>query len=171
MLAVLGSAFYVVIAVAAFFSMPPEDFDVASTWDAMLLVALAVVLLVVLYLVSLPRISRARYPLLRALMIIIVFFVTYLLLMAYLYLSLESRFPGQVPGIVTHVDALYFTVTVLTTTGFGDISAAGQAARAVVTGQMVFTVIVLGALLRSAGSIGREERQRRKRAQSNAGGG
>jgi hypothetical protein len=170
-LAILGTVLYVVLAVGAFFSMPPEDFDVGSTWEAMLLVAVAVVLLVVLYLVSLRRISRARYPLLRALVIITVFFVTYVLLMAYLYLSLESRFPGQVPGIVTHVDALYFTVTVLTTTGFGDISAAGQAAKAVVTVQMVFTLVVLGALLRSAGSMGREERERRRRAQDQAGGG
>lgn len=171
MLAVLGSALYIVIAVAAFFSMPPDNWDVGSTWDAMLLVVLAIVVLVVLYLVSLRRISRARYPLLRVLVIVTVFFVSYVLLIAYLYLSLESRFPGQVPGIVTHVDALYFTVTVLTTTGFGDISADGQAARAVVTVQMVFTLVVLGALLRSAGSMGRAERERRKRAQDAAGGG
>lgn len=171
MLAVVGSALYVVLAVAAFFSMPPDNLDVGSTWDAMLLVALAIVVLVVLYLASLRRISRARYPLLRALVIVTVFFVTYVLLMAYVYLSLESRFPGQVPGIVTHVDALYFTVTVLTTTGFGDISAAGQAAKGVVTAQMVFTLVVLGALLRSAGSIGRKERERRRRAGDAAGGG
>jgi hypothetical protein len=168
-LAILGTVLYVVLAVGAFFSMPPQDFDVRSAWDALLLVALAIVLLVVLYVVSLRRIGRARYPLLRALLIITVFFVTYLLLMAYLYLSLEARFPGEVPGIVTHVDALYFAVTVLTTTGFGDISAAGQAAKAVVTVQMVFTLVVFGALIRSAGSMGREERERRKRAQDEAG--
>jgi drug/metabolite transporter (DMT)-like permease len=161
-LAILGTVFYVAAALAAFFSMPPKDLDVSSAWAAVLLLALAIVLLVILYVMSLRRIGRARYPLLRALVIVTVFLITYLLLMAYLYLSLESRFPGQVPGVVTHVDALYFTVTVLTTTGFGDISAAGQAAKAVVTVQMVFTLVVLGALLRSAATVGREERERRR---------
>jgi hypothetical protein len=134
-----------------------------------LLIAVAIVLLVVLYVLSLRRIGRSRYPLLRALVLITVFLVTYLLLMAYVYLSLESRSPGQLPGIATHLDALYFTVTVITTTGFGDITPAGQAAKAVVTVQMVFTLVVLGALLRSAASVGRRERQRRSQGETRGG--
>lgn len=170
-LAIVGTALFVVAAVAAYFAMPPKDLDVDSVWHAVLLLALAVVLLVLLYVVSLRRIGRSRYPMLRALLIITVFFVTYVLLMAYVYLSLESRFPGQVPGVSTHVDALYFTVTVLTTVGFGDIAPVGQAAKAVVTTQMVFTVVVLGALLRSAATVGRQEKERRLRAQDTADGG
>jgi hypothetical protein len=171
LLAIIGTAFYVIAALAAFFAMPAKDLDVDSVWDAVALLALAIVLLLLLYVVSLRRIGRSRYPMLRALLIITVFFVTYVLLMAYVYLSLESRFPGQVPGVSTHVDALYFTVTVLTTVGFGDITPVGQAAKAVVTVQMVFTVVVLGALLRSAATVGRQERERRLRAQDGADGG
>ena len=170
-LAVVGTVLYVAAAVGAFFMMPPKDLDVDSVWDAVLLLALAVVLLVFFYVVSLRRIPTSKYPMMRALLIITVFFVTYLLLMAYVYLSLESRFPGQVPGVTTHIDALYFTVTVLTTVGFGDITPVGQAAKAVVTAQMIFTVVVLGALLRSAATVGREERQRRRRATHDSGGG
>lgn len=170
-LAVVGTGLYVTAAVGAFFAMPPRDLDVNSVWDAVLLLALAIVLLVLLYLVSLRRIPTSRYPMLRALLVITVFFVTYLLLMAYVYLSLESRFPGQVPGVTTHIDALYFTVTVLTTVGFGDITPVGQAAKAVVTAQMIFTLVVLGALVRSAATVGRQERQRRRRATHHSGGG
>ncbi len=170
-MALLGTALYVAAALGAFFAMPPKDLDVGSVWDALLLLVVAIVLLVLLYVVSLRRIGRSRYPMLRALLIVTVFFVTYVLLMAYVYLSLESRFPGELPGVSTHVDALYFTVTVLTTVGFGDIAPTGQAAKAVVTAQMIFTLVVLGALLRSAATVGRKERDRRMRAQDSGDGG
>jgi len=45
---------------------------------------------------------------------------------------------------LTHTDALYFTVTVFTTVGFGDITAHTEAARLLVTFQMITDVIVIG---------------------------
>ena len=45
---------------------------------------------------------------------------------------------------LTRTDTLYFTVTVFATVGFGDISPASQAARLVVTAQMILNLIVLG---------------------------
>ena len=44
---------------------------------------------------------------------------------------------------LTHTDGLYFTVTVLSTVGFGDITAKTQAARLVVTGQMIADLVIL----------------------------
>jgi voltage-gated potassium channel len=44
------------------------------------------------------------------------------------------------PGINTFVDALYFTVTTLTTTGFGDITPAGQMGRGLTVVIMVVGV-------------------------------
>jgi voltage-gated potassium channel len=162
---------YAVAAIAAYFALPPTDLDRTNVWGALLMAALAIAILVVLYLASLRTIGRAEFPVLRALLVIAVFFVTFVLLVAYAYLSLETRFPGQVPGIVTHVDALYFTVTVITTVGFGDISPQGQLARGIATAQMVFTLVFLGALLRSAVNVGRSERQRRHDAQADPDGG
>jgi uncharacterized membrane protein YtjA (UPF0391 family) len=60
---------------------------------------------------------------------------------------------------LTRVDALYLTVTVFSTVGFGDISAASQPARILVTIQMILNLIVLGAgvrLLTGAVKRGRE---------------
>jgi hypothetical protein len=45
---------------------------------------------------------------------------------------------------LTHTDALYFTITVFSTVGFGDITAKSEAARLVVSGQMLADLIVLG---------------------------
>jgi voltage-gated potassium channel len=51
--------------------------------------------------------------------------------------------PGQIEGLETRIDALYFTMTTLLTIGFGDIHAAGQAARVLVIIQMIFNVVIL----------------------------
>jgi voltage-gated potassium channel len=58
---------------------------------------------------------------------------------------MELHLPGQIPGITTRTDALYFTLSTLTTVGFGDITAQGQLARGVVILQLVFNAVFVGA--------------------------
>jgi voltage-gated potassium channel len=61
----------------------------------------------------------------------------------------------------TRTDALYFTVTVFSTVGFGDITATNQVTRIVVTVQMVLDLIVLGLGVRvfvGAVRLGRERK-------------
>ena len=45
---------------------------------------------------------------------------------------------------LTRTDALYLSVTIFSTVGFGDISATSQSARLVVTSQMILDLLVLG---------------------------
>ena len=54
---------------------------------------------------------------------------------------LTEREPSQLVGLDTRLDSLYFTMTTLTTVGYGDIHASGQTARALVLVQMVFNVV------------------------------
>ena len=56
------------------------------------------------------------------------------------YLMALQR-PGEIAGLHTRVDALYFTMSTLTTVGFGDVHATGQTARVLVIVQMVFNVV------------------------------
>ncbi len=56
---------------------------------------------------------------------------------------LAEREPSQIAGLHTRVDALYFTVSTLTTVGFGDVHATGQAARVLVLLQMFFNVVFI----------------------------
>jgi voltage-gated potassium channel len=58
-------------------------------------------------------------------------------------LALED--PGQVAGLHTRLDSLYFTASTMLTVGYGDVHAEGQAARAVVLIQMVFDVVFIAA--------------------------
>ncbi|MCH7232266.1 potassium channel family protein [Glycomyces sp. L485] len=57
--------------------------------------------------------------------------------------SIATNRPDEFTGLETRVDALYFALTVLLTVGFGDITAQGQVARAVLSVQMVFNVVGL----------------------------
>jgi voltage-gated potassium channel len=59
---------------------------------------------------------------------------------------------GQMSGIETRLDALYFSVTTMTTVGYGDVVPVGQWARGLVTAQLAFDVLLLalvGGLLRN----------------------
>jgi hypothetical protein len=76
--------------------------------------------------------------------------------------------PAQFEGLATKTDALYFTLSALTTVGFGDVPAAGQLARAVVVVQLVFNVVVLASAARTL-TRGLSERSRRSRASGPAG--
>src|SRR5690349_24779956 len=56
---------------------------------------------------------------------------------------LAQRNPDQIVDLHTRIDALYFTMATLLTIGYGDVHAAGQAARTLVLIQMVFNVVIV----------------------------
>lgn len=64
------------------------------------------------------------------------------------YFVLAANYDTQIKGVDTKLDAIYFTITILATVGFGDITATGQTARAIVSGQMVVNFAVLAVSLR-----------------------
>lgn len=76
--------------------------------------------------------------------------VLYLLALTFAltYTIVAMRSPGQFVGIDDRTAALYFSVTVIGTVGFGDIHAAGTLGQVLVTMQMLFNLIYLGTALR-----------------------
>ena len=63
-----------------------------------------------------------------------------------------ARGPGAFAGLSTKTDSLYFTVTTLSTVGYGDIHPVGQQPRIVVTVQILFDLVLVGGV---AGSLRR----------------
>ena len=94
-------------------------------------------------------IQRARYPAVQAIEGLAFAVPLFLLLFATEYYVLASATPGAFTEPVNRTDALYFTVTVFSTVGFGDIAPVTQAARIAVLVQMVADLLVLGVLLRA----------------------
>lgn len=87
-----------------------------------------------------PRYHRVQ-QLLTALYLLVLGF-------ALLYIVTETAAPEQFAGMANRTDALYFSVTIMGTVGFGDVHAAGTPARLMVTVQMLFNLIYLGTALR-----------------------
>ncbi|GAA1989513.1 potassium channel family protein [Catenulispora subtropica] len=93
-------------------------------------------------------IVRSGHPALRAaeaLAITVPFFV---LLFAGTYVALANLSPASFGIHLTHTDGLYFTVSVFSTVGFGDITAKTETARLLVTVQMLADLIIIGLAVR-----------------------
>ena len=105
-------------------------------------------------------VTRSRHPGVRAVQALATTAPLFLLLFAATYFVMAA---GDADAFNTHVltrtDSLYFTVTVFSTVGFGDINATSQSARLLVTAQMVLDLIVLGLGIRvfiNAVEVGRK---------------
>jgi voltage-gated potassium channel len=125
----------------------------------MLVIGLAVFATLVVFQVR--WITRSRFPGLRAVEAMATSIPFFLLLFASTYVVLATVSAGSFGGPLSHTDGLYFTVTVFSTVGFGDITAKTDTARLVVTGQMLADIIVLGLALRVIVGAVRRGRQRR----------
>ncbi|TDD88908.1 potassium channel protein [Actinomadura darangshiensis] len=60
------------------------------------------------------------------------------------YCLMGNATPDAFTEPLTHIDALYFTITVFSSVGFGDIAPRSQAARALTTVQMLGDLVILG---------------------------
>jgi hypothetical protein len=93
-------------------------------------------------------ILRSRRPTLRAIEALAFTIPLLLLGFASVYFLMSQSDPTAFTEALSRADALYFGVTVFATVGFGDITPVSQSARMVVTGQMIFNLLVLGVGLR-----------------------
>jgi voltage-gated potassium channel len=84
------------------------------------------------------------YPAIRAVQSLAVTTPVFLLLFASTYYVMSLDDPTMFAEPLSRSDAIYFTVTVFATVGFGDISPQAEAARLVVTTQMLLDLVVLG---------------------------
>jgi voltage-gated potassium channel len=92
---------------------------------------------------------KNRYPAVRAVEALATTLPLFLLLFAWAYFTMANNTPANFnTHPLTRSDTLYFTVTVFSTVGFGDITAASQFARLVVTVQMLLDLLVLGLVVR-----------------------
>lgn len=119
--------------------------------DAVTLVLLVagLVALGVLIVWQTRAIVRARHPGLRAVETLAVVIPAFLLLFAAGYFLASQAQPESFSEPLDRVDALYFTITVFATVGFGDISPVAAGTRMVVAVQMLADLVILGFVLQA----------------------
>jgi voltage-gated potassium channel len=131
------------VLVALYYLLPLS----APTSDAETIAKLAVgfVVLFGLLLWQVREITQSNSPGLRALEGLFLAVPLFILLFASTYYLMGEAHAAAFSAPLTRTDALYFTVTIFATVGFGDLSARTETARLVVTGQMILDLIILGA--------------------------
>ncbi|MBP0455768.1 two pore domain potassium channel family protein [Kitasatospora sp. RG8] len=111
--------------------------------------------------VQVRSILRSPRPAIRAAEALSTSVPFFLLLFAATYVALASLEPNSFGTPLSHTDGLYFTVTVFSTVGFGDITAKTETARLVVTVQMLADLIVLGLAVKIiVGAVHRRQQRR-----------
>jgi voltage-gated potassium channel len=115
------------------------------TWLRFTLVLL---LLAVLAVRQVQAVLRSDTPRVRAFEAAATGLPIFILLFATIYLVIANNQPGSFSETLDRTAALYFTVTVFTTVGFGDIVPRTEAARIVTTLQMVMGLILVGLVAR-----------------------
>ena len=118
--------------------------DHTAQWLAAMMLTIGLVVLIGLVAYQVRAISGSRYPGLRALEALAITIPLFVLLFASTYIVMAAMSAGSFSQPLTRTNALYFTVTVFATVGFGDITAMTEAARLVVTVQMLIDLVILG---------------------------
>jgi voltage-gated potassium channel len=131
--------------VVLYFVMPIEHRPHQSV---VLRLGVALALFVVVLANEIRLISGHERPMLRATVAMATIIPLFLILFAWIYLTMSHADPGAFGGSLSRISALYFTVTVFSTVGFGDITAKTDVARLVVTVQMLADLAVVAVVIR-----------------------
>ncbi len=93
------------------------------------------------------RISRAELPELRAVEALGIVVALFLAVFSGVYLAMSHN-TGAFTQPLDQTRALYFTISVFSTVGFGDITPRTDTARLIVSAQMLLDLVVIGAVVR-----------------------
>ncbi|MFE3204407.1 potassium channel family protein [Embleya sp. NPDC059237] len=130
----------------ALYYVLPLDRGLDTATGIGLAVGLVVFATLVVWQVNL--IAHAERPRVRAVEALAVSLPFLLLLFASTYFVIGRERPDSFTEALTRTDALYFTLTVFATVGFGDIAPKSESARVVAMVQMVVNLIAVGVIAR-----------------------
>lgn len=135
----------VALLIAAYYQAPldrPLNAGTAVLFGTILLLLSAMVVFEV------RGILRSTRPRLRAVRALLVGVPTVLVVFAAIYGVVDAGQEGAFSEPLSRTDGLYFTVTVFSTVGFGDITARSELARVLVTIQMIVGLVIVGLVAR-----------------------
>lgn len=154
-----------VLVVAAYFVLP---LDWIADVPVLITAPVAVVGFAALLTAQVGSIMRSNVPAIRAVEALGTSLPLFLVAFAGAYYAMGVADPTWFSESMSKLDALYFTVTVFATVGFGDITATAAPSRAVVTLQMALGLVVLGLGVRLI--LGAVQEARKRQAGPTGGG-
>jgi hypothetical protein len=133
-------------ALFATFALAP--FDPSEHSALGLRLAASVLVPAVVLTLQILSVARSPYPWLRAVEAVAISFPLLIFLFASTYYAMDLANPDSFNEAITRTDAIYLTVTIFATVGFGDIVATSQLARIGVTIQMIADMVLIGFIAR-----------------------
>ena len=127
------------VELALFYALPLDDPDVSPLG----FIALAATALAAILTVQSLAILRSPLPGIRAIEALAASIPLLLLIFASAYVMLATGHSANFTQPLSRSDAIYFSTTVFSTVGFGDISAVSETARLMVTAEMIINLLVL----------------------------
>ncbi|MFE6859783.1 potassium channel family protein [Nocardia sp. NPDC057668] len=149
----------------AYFVLPFDQLDDVPA-VVLLIVGLALVFALCGWQVN--RILRVNRPFEQAAEALATVFGAYLIAFATIYYLLSLADTASFGAALTKLDALYFTVTVFATVGFGDIVAVTQLSKGFVLVQMLGNLLLLGMALRLITASARVRKRQLRSARGSA---
>jgi voltage-gated potassium channel len=148
-----------IAALVTVYYLLPLDHSSPGVTLTILLIGLAG--FVTLITAQVAMVVAAPHPALRAATALATSVPFFLLLFAGTYVALSTLSSGSFGSRLSHTDGLYFSVTVFSTVGFGDITAKSETARLVVTVQMLADLIIYGVAIKVFARAIRRGQQRK----------
>jgi hypothetical protein len=141
-----------ILVLAAFYLVP---FAHLNGTRSVLRLASVVALVGAVLAVQIRRISKAELPELRAVEALAVVIVVFLTGFSIIYLNLSHGTQMTFTQPLDHTRALYFTISVFSTVGFGDITPRTDTARLIVSAQMLLDLVIIGTVVRLIFNVAR----------------
>ena len=135
----------IALLLAALYLLP---FNHLSSGRSVLRLAAVVALVSAVFILQVRRISKAALPELRAVEALGIVIGVFLVGFSIIYLSMSRSNVGTFTQPLDPTRALYFTISVFSTVGFGDITPRTDPARLVVSAQMLLDLAIIGVAVR-----------------------
>ncbi len=139
-------AFAAVAGILTLYMWLPEPDGNDPPWAVFITILGVSILYIIAAVWALFRIQKSRHPGRTGITMLAVMVTAIVVIFALAYLSLSADDPGNFNVELTKVSALYFTMTILSTVGFGDIHPSSDAAMVAVMVQMVVSVTLITTL-------------------------
>jgi hypothetical protein len=144
----------------AYYWIPVGD-GRGSAATGIFFVSLGLVIFGFVFYQQVVRVGRADYPVIRAIEALASVLALFLCLFAIVYYAAAVNDTSVFSETLDRTDALYYTVTVFSTVGFGDITPIGTPERVLTMLQMILDVTFLAVLVRILTTVTQRTLERR----------
>lgn len=167
-LIVFTRAALVLGATLLFYALIPVESASSTVW-IVAVSCLGLVLVIGVFFHQFGRIENADRPGATAIESLVLVVGLFLTLFALIYVTISASNADAFTQSLDKVGGIYFSVTILTTVGYGDIAPVTDATRILVTIQMLLDIALIGAAVKLLGMKAKAVQQRRFGSHGSAG--